>query len=291
MDKQWSSIAEEQNLPQQLERLAAQRQLYSDAKRILVVQAVLVGIYPIIATIIGAALPDTKATLGLMGVIISLADATLIDPYQSACKRDASKIQELFDCTLFKLPWPEFKLGAKPTVETIVRAASRYKKTDQNYAALRDWYPVSVSRVPLEYARVICQRINTWWDSTQRRTYANYLFAIVIVVVIVLVVIGLIAGSTLASFFTTLATVSPLFIWGIREFKRQNDSCSNTDRLRQKIEDWYVPHPKDKEISYDGRQDGQGKTTLYPRVQGRGCSVGRARRQINACCCGRFGHS
>jgi hypothetical protein len=231
-----NTIAEEQNSPRQLERLAAQRQLYSKAKKLLVLQVVMVGVLPAIATVIAAAIPDTKGYAALAGLVLALFDALLIDRYQLVCKRQAAKIQELFDCTLFQLPWRELKLGAKPSVETIVSAAATYKKREPDLASLRDWYPPSVSQVPLAFARVICQRINCWWDSTQRRAYANNILSIVMIAVVVLLVVGLLGGLTLVNFIFAVAVVSPLLIWGIREWKRQNDSCNNSDQLRQQIE-------------------------------------------------------
>src|SRR2546421_11857093 len=95
-----NTIAQDQNSPRQLERLAAQRYMYSTAKRFLIAQLFLDLLSPIVLAIIIAFFPSFGVVGAFIAVLIVVIDIYL-ESLQSAKKRDAAGVQELFDCELF----------------------------------------------------------------------------------------------------------------------------------------------------------------------------------------------
>jgi len=80
----------------------------------------------------------------------------------------ATKIQERFDIELFGLPVTK-EFNPLPTDEEIGRYAARYRGDDKV-----DWY-VDVTKLPLPYAILLCQRENLSWDWPLRRKWASML--------------------------------------------------------------------------------------------------------------------
>src|SRR6516165_9774180 len=154
-----NTISTDQNMPRQLERLAAQRYLYSRAKNVLKLQTGLDLLTPIIIAVLVAFFPAFDIYGAFIAVSVAVLDFFL-DRYQSSRKKQAADIQEMFDCDVFDLECQELKVRRRPITEVIMEAAKKYKCTDSTYSCLQNWYPPVVDRIPLPLARLVCQRIN-----------------------------------------------------------------------------------------------------------------------------------
>src|SRR5260370_40904324 len=117
-----SNIAQNQNTLQQLERLAAQRYMYSTAKRFLTIQLVFDLLSPIILAIVVGFFPWFGIYAALIASLIVVIDFFL-EGLEAAIRERAAGVQELFDCELFGLECPELIHRAIPdTVEIIATA-------------------------------------------------------------------------------------------------------------------------------------------------------------------------
>src|SRR6266567_2811856 len=175
-----NTIAEIQNEPRQLQRLAAQRHLYSTAKRIFGVQLMLGVPVAIAWALTVVALPELRGFAAVWGAFVSFSDVLWLTPWQKRLRERAARIQESFDCDVLQLPWNDIKTGKPPEPELVKEQADKYAKIQPGLPPLTNWYAPVVSDLPLEVGRVICQRTNCWWDSKQRRRYATWVIAIVI---------------------------------------------------------------------------------------------------------------
>jgi hypothetical protein len=232
-----NNIAKKQNTQQQLERLAAQRYLYSRAKSVLGIQLALDLLSPLVLATIVAFVPGFDAYAAFIGVVAGVTDL-LLESYESSHKRRAADIQEIFDCDVLELECRELQVRRRPITEIIMEAARDYKPSDPNYSDLRDWYPPVVEKIPLYLARLVCQRINCWWDSQLRRRYVGVVVIVLLLLSVSVFAIGLINGLTVAKLF--LAVIFPLFptfIWAYREIKGQTEAASEKDELRKYAEE------------------------------------------------------
>ncbi len=230
-----SGIQERQNSPEQIEKLVAQRCLYSRAKMIYGVLAASSMLAPIAWPLIVGWHPAMRVWAAVYGLCIALVDLVLLEALQRRWQKTAALIQESFDCEVLRIPWNDLRAGKPIDPETIADAAlcrSRGAK-----AELHDWYPPSVDQLPLSLARLLCQRCNLHWDKRLRRAYAWWLIAALVVVTIAGVVIATAQHWTFEFFIMGLAApLVPGVVWVTREWKRQEQVCSDADRVQSHLE-------------------------------------------------------
>ena len=232
-----NSITEEQNAPKQLQRLAAQRHLYSIAKKVFGAQVILGVPVAIAWSFLVLSQPEVRSYAAFWGVLVSLADVLWLNPWQKRLRESAAKAQEAFDCDVLQLPWNEIKTGKRLDPEFIKEQADKYDRTNQNYPTLNDWYSRAVNDLPLAVARTICQRTNCWWDSKQRRSYALLVIGGLVFVCVTVLGLGFIGGMTVEKFFLAIvAPLLPAIILGIRQYSEQMEAASRLDKLKEHAE-------------------------------------------------------
>ncbi len=238
MDNMMSNrIIEDQNTQQQLERLAAQRYIYSQSKKLLFLQMLLTIAIPITLTIDATIEQNLKVWAAFYGVLISFMDVAVIEQYQKSMKTCAAKIQELFDCDVLRIKWNELKLGTRPDIETIIEAAENVKKKQIEYEKLMNWYPTVVAQLPLFWARLVCQRTNCRWNIKLRQRYRIVLLVGVILLALLFVAISIHQNMAMESFILgILVPFSPTILWAIREYYKQGEATDALDKLKVNIE-------------------------------------------------------
>jgi hypothetical protein len=233
-----NQIAHTQMLRRQLERLAAQRRLYSDAKTVLAIHMILSIPIVFVWAILVALFPHFRVYMAFWGVSVALLDVVLLTPLQKHLRKRAAKIQEMFDCDVLQMNWNAVKAGRRPTPEAIADAASRYEREDPGLIKLKEWYPPQVSSLPIYLARLVCQRVNCWWDAHLRRRYANYVVLCVGVLTVSVLLLGLIGGLTLKEFILAVLTpLTPAFILGLRQYVTHREAAASLDELRLHAEE------------------------------------------------------
>ena len=253
-----NKIPETQLESTQLKRLAAQRQLYSDAKVTQAVQMGLSALAPPILAVLIAFFSLRPAYAASFGIIITCLNILWLTPRQQTFKKKAAKIQELFDCSVLKLSWRELTVGSQLEMEAVEKYSSKYKRKTHDYSKLENWYPKDVGKLSLHLGRVVCQRSNCWWDAQLRRRYAKWVIVGVLVVLIVVIFLGFIGGLTLEK--TILAIVNPLmpaFTLGIRQYKEHTESATRLDKLKEYAEELWkkaLGNTKPDELARDSRE-------------------------------------
>jgi len=234
---QRNSIPEKQNQPLQLECLAAQRSLYSKAKTIFILEILLAVPIVVLLSLISAYFPSFLPWFALYGLIVTTIDYLILENVQNNLKKKAAQIQELFDCRVLELDWPFWKIPHRPDPEDIVSEAANYKKKDSDFGSLYNWYPLAIEKLPLDKARIVCQRTNVWYDSSLRHRYTNIIFILLVFFCILILCIGLLQSLNLEKLILGVAIpLSPALYWGIREIRSQRDAASNLDRLKDYAE-------------------------------------------------------
>jgi hypothetical protein len=232
-----NSIPQEQNTQCQLERLAAQRQLYSDAKTLQIINVIISVPLVITWSILVAIFPKMAVYAGLWGISAAFLDILVFSRLQKSAQEKAAKIQQLFDCEVLQFNWSSLNCGIRIEPETIIDASTRFKRKNLNYSNLQDWYPVSVGQLPIPQARIICQRSNIRWDSQLRRRYSKWVIAVLVTLTVIVFMIGLIGGLTLEKFLlAVLAPLAPAFVFGLRQYIEHNEAATRLDRLRENAE-------------------------------------------------------
>ena len=232
-----NNISVEQNTEKQLQRLAAQRQLYTSAKKIFGLQLIIGGPVAIGMALVVATFPAFKSYAAFWGMLVVFCDLIWLNPWQKRLREKAAKIQEIFDCDVLNLQWNTIKIGKKPDPELVQEQAEKYRKRQKNMPSLRNWYAPVVDELPLHIGRLACQRSNCWWDSKQRRLYAIWIMAFVILTIVAVFLFSLSKGFTIEDFILKVAVLLvPCIVLGVRQFSEQNDAANRLDKLKEHSE-------------------------------------------------------
>ncbi len=229
-----AQISATQNQSLNLKRLVAQRYLYSCAKRISCIQAILVFVIPLTATI-ATSLNGECRHWGAVACLVAIPIEGIFLEWLKRQKREcAATIQEDFDCNVLELPWNEVLAGCRPTEEEIHAASIRAGHVKKD--SLEDWYPPVVSSLPLHQARIICQRFNCIWDRKLRNQYRIGIWAMLTVICIAALVVGVSGGLyTHELVVYVLAPVSPTLLWAVREARQQRAAADGSQWLQCRL--------------------------------------------------------
>src|ERR1700682_161401 len=98
-------ISSEESSDRQLLRLAAARAVHARGKQILGLQAAITVLGGFVSPFVIARFPQFKVWAAFYAFTVALLDALVLERLQSEQRQIGARIQELFDCDLFELPW------------------------------------------------------------------------------------------------------------------------------------------------------------------------------------------
>jgi hypothetical protein len=230
-----NQIAAEQNKPERLVLLRAQRLFYARAKTSQNVFAMLALALPVITLLLGKQLPEIRPYLGLVSIALLLLDVGVFSRQQKEdCKRGA-KVQEQFDTDVLCLNWNKLVAGSRVDVEEIREITSKPmppKEKDR----LENWYEPAVAQLPLGLGRLICQRTNITYDMRVRKSYSNILLTSAILLLIVMTSYGIYQKLPLDEFVMLYPIALPLGAFLLREHRKQRDTIDTLTTLRGEVE-------------------------------------------------------
>jgi hypothetical protein len=232
-----NSIPIEQNSKCQLQRLAAQRQLYATAKKLFGWQLFVSGPVTVVFAFSVILYPPLKAFAALWGILVTVFDVAWLTPWQRRLRVTAAGIQESFDCDVLGLPWEGLKAGKRADPELVKEQSDKYKKWASSMPPLKNWYTKEVGNLPLYIARLICQRSNCWWDAKQRRRYAVTVVVCIVAIFVTVLFLAMGNGFTLEDFMLKVAApLSPALLLGYRQFTEQMEAATRLDKLKDHAE-------------------------------------------------------
>ena len=226
-----NTIRKVQNEQKQLERLAAQRELYSSAKKKHILQIILTVIIPVILAVASLIKTEVSVWAAIFGVGSFVVDIILIEPSIKILKTKAAKIQELFDCDVLQLLRSPLKVVDDITVEEVLVHYNAHIKIKRNSEKILNWYP-DVSHLPIDIARVLCQRTNCYWDSRLRVRYSNFLKYSAIFVFAGILIGAILVNSSIITVTLIASGLVPFFQFCI---KQCNDNREAAKRLNELV--------------------------------------------------------
>lgn len=245
------SISSIQNEQKQIERLSAQRELYSSAKRWYILQIVGSMVMPVTFVLVSMFVFNVSLAAAMYGISFFIIDILIIVPMISKLKLKASKIQELFDCDVLKIPKSPLKIASDITVEEVLTYYEAHNKIKSNVEKVRDWYPPVLDNVDIEYARLICQRTNCWWDVKLRSRYISFVRGVSITIPLLLMVVGTAISMPLETLVLLFSALMPFFRFANKEYadqKASNDRLEKTMNYILKIWDNILNRRIDKNL-------------------------------------------
>lgn len=241
MDKK---INVEQNKNENLDCLASQKYLYSSAKSLMGIQIFFNVILIVIASFIVYIFNsgwffikyDLSAYLALISIIATISNSLFFIPVIRRKKELAAKIQERFDTKVLSLNWNTINIGNVPDSEDIKTYSEKYKKENNGYDGLSNWYSSTLDSIPLNVGRYICQRSNLSWDMFLRAKYINYITIFSILFSVIVLFLGFLSDPNLKGFVLNIAMpLLPIVIFCIEQYRDNKESIENLKNLKQDL--------------------------------------------------------
>jgi hypothetical protein len=227
-----NTIGEKQNLEKSLRYLAAQRHSYKIAKMFLTLEIFLAIPLSIISSIVVFYYPEYKIFSALYGLILSILLILVTEPLQKKYQKQGASIQELFDCYVLSLEWPEWKSKIQPIEEIIYNFSTKYESYKTKFPELKDWYSNEVDVLPINLGRIICQRCNIVYDRRLRDHYSFIICLLLFVSCSIVSVLSILNNFNLQTFVLGIVCpLLPLIIWGAKEYKKHIDVIARLDSL------------------------------------------------------------
>lgn len=228
------SIINQQDLPENIELLAAQKNIYSRAKNIVGLQLILSFPIAICAAITTILKPELKGYIALWGVLVVVFDLFFLTPWVKKLRDNAARVQELFDTKVLGLDWNEISVGKRPEPELIHEEAIKHGMEEGDISGLRKWYPIIVDKVPEIYGIIISQRSNVWWDARMRRKYTFSIRVILVSVALGLMGYGLYEKKDMFEFLANIvAPLASTYVFGYRQMMEHGDAADRLDKLKE----------------------------------------------------------
>jgi hypothetical protein len=228
----FNDIPSRQNSPRMMELLRAKSERYDRARKLFGIEVALTVVGPGLVVVLG--LLDAKflpyaAVYGFLAMVIGIA----LERLQEAATIEGAKLQELFDVELYGLEWNQQERGDKPAPEDIAEWARRYPASKD----LRDWYARDVQKLPIQLARIACQRSNGWWDSRMRRRYGFFLIGGAVCAALVVMLGAVLSDGNMITVFEVLFALSSIFSLSVRHAMKQLDIAGEREQLQARAEE------------------------------------------------------
>lgn len=244
------SIVQRQDLPENIERLAAQRSIYSRAKNIIGLQMMLSVPIAICAAITTIVKPELKGYVALWGILVVVFDLFVFTPWVKKLRDNAARIQELFDTKVLGLDWNEISVGKRPEPELVHEEAEKHGMNEEKIAGLRKWYPIIIDTVPEICGIIISQRSNVWWDARMRRKYALSIRVILVSISLGLIGYGLYEKKDMFEFLAYIvAPLAATYVFGYRQMMEHGDAADRLDKLKELSEKIWSDAIADKDAT------------------------------------------
>ncbi len=199
-----NTIPTEQNTERQIQRLAAQRQLYATAKTVFGWQVFVSGPVAVALAFCVIGFPQIKGYAALWGILVSLSDIIWLTPWQKQLRSTAARVQELFDCDVLLLPWDELKASRRPDPELVKEQSEKYKRWATSMPPLTNWYSVIVGVLAIFTAVLFLAMGNQF-------SIEDFVIKVA-------------------------APLSPALLLGFRQFTEQMEAATRLDKLKEHAE-------------------------------------------------------
>ena len=229
-------IIERENESASIEKLAAQREIYSTAKVLSIVQT-LFSIIVLVLLSFGQLLFQSIdftliiATVSLIAVILDY----VIEIKISQLKELAAKIQEYFDTYVLQISWNSILCLGKPEYDLIHNYYQKYKKRN-DCSKLINWYEPEIHKVEGNIAKLICQKTNCNYDKSIRKRYNSAIKWTGIVTLSLIILFTIFSGLTFAKILLTIIFPAiPILQWTLKNINSNNQSILTLEQLNDLI--------------------------------------------------------
>ena len=233
-----NGIASRQNEDNSIAMLAAQRQLYRDAKKCNTVLVALSVWIPFALSVILLFIPENTEwryasyILSIVSMVFSFA----IDKYIEQKKQLAAFIQQKFDVYVYEMPWDKRIFGRDKNVDhEIATHSKKILNNQQEQKQLKDWYTPGVDKKNAIDGILACQRENLEWDVGLRKRFKFVSITLIIILFAAIFAMGLWKNERIIELLWRVAFITPMLKWLLDTIKKLNKDISTLQELDNDI--------------------------------------------------------
>lgn len=231
-----NGIKARQNEDKCIAMLAAQRQLYNDAKKMNLVLILISIILPFILSFISLFTQDTYVdNSSYIVAIAALILSFIMDKYIDKQKELAASIQQQFDTYVYTMPWNYRLFGNnRNTNQEIAKYSKSILNNNKEKQKLYDWYVAENDNKSLLDGILSCQRENYAWDIGLRKRFKAASIITVVILSLIVLAVGIINSEKLLTVICHMAFIAPMLEWllsTIKDIDKDIESLNALDEL------------------------------------------------------------
>ena len=242
-----NGLNDRQNEQASIDKLAAQNQIYGDAKARLGIYLFLsVPVVMVLNLVVKPAFIndwfgfghtfDLTDSIALYGVLLAGYELVFLRGYISKLKQKAAKIQEEFDCSVYQLEWNNILCGNKVCEREIKRSSNIYSSKGKARNRFVDWYTPEVQLVDNIKGVLLCQKENLGWDIDQREKFVYFVTFSASLVFVSSLIIGFYFELTLKSLILSALIPSwPAISFSITNYLENKEAIQDKKDLMSAV--------------------------------------------------------
>jgi hypothetical protein len=201
---------------------------------------------------------------------------TLLTVMEQRSTHDAVRVHEMYDTSLFHLPWNAALAGRRPSPDDVA-AAARHIKDDTDY---RNWYSVDLGNTPWPADVLLCQRQSMVWSRQDHRAYGSTILIAGITWFLIGAIIALVRDLSLANYLIKIFLPSaPAFLDSVDLARQHYQRAGSRQQVEDKINDLWEAHKTQpdtlpvaacreiQDAAYLLRRDGPGVPQLFYKLR------------------------
>lgn len=227
-----------QNEEKSISMLAAQRQLYKDAKKYNEASVVL-SIWIPLGLAVALIFLHNNTQWAFVSYVLSIASmffSMMADNYINKKKELAAFIQQKFDTYIYRMPWDSRLFGKDKNISReVAQYSKRILDNEDEKMKLKNWYTSAAEENSLEDGILACQRENFSWDVGLRKRFKAASIIVIALLCITIFAIGIWRNETVFRLVCRFALVAPMFEWLMGTVRQINSDIINLDELDNHI--------------------------------------------------------
>lgn len=234
-----NGIGKRQNEEISIQKLAAQRQLYREAKRKQTLSAVFCVVVPFLLSAAEAVIGKTWALTVILALIsvLSMYISRITDKCISEKKRRAADIQQSFDVYVYQMPWSRGLFGNKRNCDRdVARKAEIFLKNRAERYKLLNWYEPKYSKLSRERGIQCCQLENANWDAGLRKRLKAACYILTVFLVLVILAMSVIKNETVIECLIRMVFILPILTWLAKIAGELDGDLERLNKIFQLIE-------------------------------------------------------
>ena len=235
-----NGILTRQNEENSIAMLAAQRQLYRDAKWFNTLFIAFSVWIPFSLAVILLIVPENVEWQYASYIISigSMAFSFVVDKWIDEKKELAAFIQQKFDVYVYLMPWNDRIFGQNRNVNhKIVENSKKILSKQEEKDSLYNWYTPAIDNKNLLEGILFCQKENYWWDVGLRKRFRTISILMIIVLGMTVFMMGLLNNESVAQLLGRFAFVVPMINWLLNTVKQLNKDIKSLNALDDIIND------------------------------------------------------